>query len=176
MRRALVLLLAAVVGLVTLATPASAEGVPGRGGGHRPPVTVTGTVAADGTWDADLACGFVRDQLTGTYDAAERRWPDGTITLDLCLTDFTAEGFPIVGTFTVATDNGVSLAGTLTGFMSIPAVRPPEGLPIDLGLVVTGSSGTRRPVTGTISIAAGYSSPVYLTSAMGGTFTAEFQL
>jgi hypothetical protein len=53
------------------------------------------------------------------------------------------------GTFVVTTRRGATLGGTVSGYMIITGT-PVLGL--DLILTVTDSAGTRRPVTGTITM------------------------
>ncbi|MDD9368672.1 MAG: hypothetical protein PV358_01010 [Acidimicrobiales bacterium] len=175
MRRALVLLVGLAVGLGPLAAPAYAGDGRGHGHGGRPPVVVSGTISASGTWEyARETCGFVHEVFVGTFDTTGRRFDDGTFTLDLCIPGQVGEAWEVVGTFVVTLDSGATLSGSVSGTFAFPAGD--RTLPTDLALVVTGSTGTRRPVTGTIAVTGDRTESVLFESSLAGTFTADLQL
>lgn len=176
MRRALVLLVGLLLGFGHVAAPAYADDGD-RGRHHRPPREITGTLEATGTWEfAVEACGFVHEVFVGTFDTTGRRIGDGTFSLDLCIPGQIGEAWEVVGTFVITSDSGATLTGSVTGTYAFPRGSVPPTLPTELALLVTGSSGTRRPVTGTISVTGDRVEPALFESSLTGTFSADLRL
>lgn len=147
MRRAMVILIAVLTSFVLVAPQASAES---RGGGNPRPPVGTGTFEGAGVFELFTSCSFAREVVDGTFEGSRPgRADDGTFTFDYCVTSSSpTHTFGFEGTFTLETKTGVVLAGTLSGGINLD----PAGSPIDITLTVVESSGTRRPITGTITL------------------------
>jgi len=154
MRRVTAMLVIAIVGLVGSAVPAAAAPTEAAGGRPSPGIAVNGDFQGTSTWMFDAAtCGFVHQVFTGTYTRGSHGIPGGTYDLDVCVT--TPNGgpvdeFPTNGTFVVTIGRHVTLSGTVSGAHLVTGTAV---LGLDLTLTVTASSGTRRPVRGTITAA-----------------------
>ena len=171
MRRAAVLLVIATLIGVSAAPAAGQTGPPDTQSARTP---IAGTFTGVGTYEFSSECGIAREAATLTYDATGRKVEDGAIELDLCV-GFAGEGghtFSAAGTFVLTTDSGATLTGTVSGFLD---TVDSGGLSVDLTLVVTGRSGTPRPVTGTISLSGTRNEPQLLASAWSGTFSADLR-
>lgn len=168
MRRAMLLMLAVLAGITLVAPPASADG-PGDRGHHRPPMARSGSFEGAGVWELGTVCPFAWEVVTGTFDDLRRPGADGTFTLDYCV----AFDFSIAGTFTVDTASGITLSGTLAGGITLD----PAGSPVELTLTVLESTGARRRVTGTISLAGIRTEPGTGggTSTIVGTFGTDLR-
>ena len=107
--------------------------------------------------------------MTGTFDDVRRPGTDGTFSLDYCV----AFDFSMAGTFTVESTSGITLSGTLAGMIALE----PAGSPIDLTLTVLESTGTHRPVSGTIWLAGIRTEPGTgeHSSRIVGTFSTELR-
>jgi hypothetical protein len=163
----------AMIAGVTAAAPAAAE----PGGDGTPPLRpeVTGTFEGTGTWAFSSECGIAREVVTGTYDATGRQFDDGTFSWDTCVI-FAGDGVHFVsvtGTFVVTTDSGATLTGTVSGF--IGSADPVTGMPVEMTLVVTESTGTPPPVSGTISLTGERDEPASFESVFDGTFSADLR-
>lgn len=170
MRRAALLVLAVLASLALIAPPASAGPHTGEGGDHRPPIARSGTFEGSGVYELGTVCAFAWEVVNGTFDASRRPGADGTFTLDFCVS---IVDFSLAGTFTVATTSGITLSGTLTGSITLE----PAGSPVELTLTVVDSSGTRRPITGTISLTGIRTEPgdgTYSSTTVG-TFVTDLQ-
>jgi hypothetical protein len=132
-----------IVMALAIGTPAaSAEAVVAR----------VGTGTFDGTSVFELfveECPFIHQVFTGTYDPDRRGVRGGTYEVDACVAQPNADfNYPFSGTFEIVTGHGHSLDGTVTGIFN-------PNMPIatvDATLTVTGSSGSRHPIRGTITI------------------------
>ena len=172
MRRAMVIVTAVLVSFVLVAPQASADrGSPG-GGNPRPPVG-TGSFEGAGVYELFTRCTFAWEVVHGTFEGSRPgRADDSTFTFDFCVTsDSPTHTFGFDGTFTVATKTGVVLAGTLSGGIHLD----PMGSPIDITLTVEESSGTRRPISGTITLTGTRTEPGDGTysSTLWGTYMAD---
>lgn len=168
MRRAILLTFAVLASITLVAPPASADGPRDRGH-HRQPMARSGSFEGTGVWELGTVCPFAWEVVTGTFDDLRRPGADGTFTLDYCV----AFDFPIAGTFTVDTTSGITLSGTLVGGITLD----PAGSPIEFTLTVLESAGTRRPVSGTISLTGIRTEPGTGggTSTIVGTFRTDLR-
>ena len=172
LRRGALLLLTAVLGVALVAPPASAEPEGGPGRPHPPRFPTGGTFEGTGSYELGTVCPFAWEVIHGTFDGSRRPGDDGTFTLDYCV------GFDLAtltGSFGVTTASGVTLSGTAAGSLDLIGSEPP-GSPFEFTLTVTGSSGTRRPVTGTISLTGLRTEPGGGRSAVTGTFTTALRM
>jgi hypothetical protein len=149
MRRRTAMLVIAVVGLVGSAVPAAA--VPTTASDRRPSpgLQVAGDFHGTSTWEFDAVnCEFVHQVFTGTYTVGPRGNPGGTYDLDVCVNFGSVDGFVVTGTFIVTVGHHVTLTGTVSGLTRTTGTNV---LGLELTLTVTGSSGTHRPIRGTIT-------------------------
>lgn len=172
MRRAILIVIAVLASLVLVAPQASADPGP-RGGGHPRPPVGTGSFEGAGVYEIGTRCAFAWEVVDGTFEGSRRgRADDGTFTFDFCVT-FTSptHTFGFDGTFTLETTTGVVLAGTLSGGIHLD----PAGSPVDITLTVEESSGTRRPIRGTITLTGTRTEPGDGTysSTLWGTYVAD---
>jgi|SoiMethySBSTD1v2_1073268.scaffolds.fasta_scaffold07165_9 hypothetical protein len=171
MRRAALLVLAVLASVALNAPTASAAPHPDRGGHHRPPIALSGSVEGQGTYELGTVCAFAWEVVSGTFDASRRPGADGTFTLDFCVS---LVDLSLAGTFTAETTSGVTLSGTLAGSITLE----PAGSPIEFTLTVLESSGARRPITGTISLTGIRTEPGDGTysSTIAGTFVTDLHM
>ena len=165
MRRVTAMLVIALVGLVGSAVPVAATPTAASGGRPAPGIEVNGDFQGTSTWMFDAAtCGFVHQVFTGTYTLRPHGIPGGTYDLDVCVTfpnGGNVNDFPTNGTFVVTIGQRVTLSGTVSGATLVTGTGV---LGLDLTLTVTASSGTHRPVRGTITATG-------TTDQSGGLFT-----
>jgi hypothetical protein len=148
MRRVTAMLVIALVGLVGSPGPVAASA-----DRPTPPIQVNGDFQGTSTWTLDAQpCGVVQQLFTGRYTLGPRAVPGGTYDLDVCVAlpgDDDPDGFPTNGTFVLTVGHHVTLSGTVSGTQQSD---PTLILELDLKLTVTASSGTPRPVRGTITV------------------------
>lgn len=149
LRRGALLLLTAVLGVALVAPPASAdpEGSPRRP--RLPRFPTSGTFEGSGSYELFTVCPFAWEVIEGTFDGSRRPGDDGTFALDFCVA-FEQTAITLTGTFDIATAWGVTLSGPAVGTIDLGGPGP--SYPFELTLTVTESSGTRRPVTGTVTL------------------------
>jgi hypothetical protein len=159
MRRITAMLVIALVGLVGSTAPVAAST-----DRPSPGIEVDGDFQGTSTWTYEtVTCGFVHQHFTGTYALGPRDRPGGIYDLDVCVSlpaGGEPEGFPTNGTFVVTLGRHVTLSGTVSGAQLITGTDIPG---LDLTLTVTASSGTPRPVRGTITATG-------ITDQSGGLF------
>jgi hypothetical protein len=172
MRRAMVIVTTVLASFALVAPQASADPV-SRGGGHPRPPVGTGSFEGAGVFELFTRCTFAWEVVDGTFEGSRPgRADDGTFTFDYCVTsDSPTHTFGFDGTFTLETKTGVVLAGTLSGGINLD----PAGSPIDITLTVEESSGTRRPISGTITLTGTRTEPGDGTyaSTVWGTYVAD---
>jgi len=168
----MVILTAVLVSVVLVAPQASAQ-PEARGGGHPRPTLGTGSFEGAGSWELGTRCAFAWEVVNGSFEGSRPgRADDGTFTFDYCVT-FTSptHTFGFDGTFTLETKPGVLLTGSLSGGIHLD----PMGSPIDITLTVEESSGTPRPIRGTITLTGTRTEPGDGTysSTLWGAYTAD---
>lgn len=167
----------ALVGVVGAAAPATATAAATATGGGPPAGThVSGSFSGTSTWAFGPPCVFAHQVFTGTYDPDRPGIADGTYSLEVCVeypADPAEPGFETTGTFVVTTGGGGTLTGTVSG-LTIPTGT--AILDLDLTLTVTHSSGTGRPIRGTIAaVGTTDQSGGNPTTVEEGTFTADLR-
>jgi hypothetical protein len=154
-----------VVGLVGAAPVAAADG------DRSPGSQVSGTFSGSSTWAFGEGCGFARLSFAGRYEPDQHWVRSGGYTFDICAGDNLGDRWVLDGTFVVTTGRGATLSGTASGSLIITGTAV---LGLDLTLAVTDSTGTRRPVTGTITVTGTTDeSAGNQTAIEQGTFTAD---
>ena len=133
MRRLAPALLVATLGYLVFAPPVAAE--PDASLNRE----VTGPFTGTTSFGAGQGCSFVRGVFDGTYQPGAQK--AGSFHVDICLRFMDTNVFPVNGTFQLTTRTGATLAGTVTGAMTITGGGGTIG---DLDFTLTVTEGTRQ--------------------------------
>ena len=141
-----------------------------------PRFPTSGTFEGSASYEPFTVCPFVWEVTEGTFDGSRRPGDDGTFVLDFCVA-FEQTAITLTGTFDITTASGIALSGTAVGTIDLSGSGS-TGSPFELTLTVSESSGTRRPVTGTIALTGlrTESGTGTYEAAVTGTFTSALQM